>query len=318
MHLGAWGYSFGLEYLLVKSKLRRSKEGASTCLFVSARLINTAAKRRDVAKHLLGQLRRIVENNSADFIAGAFNSAAYRERQAGVSSCQLCTLTRGISNEVRSLCSRAVTFCSVEAPQSSGSSSSWWEGWSGTYHGWSASTEPVPEPALDERVTNAVHRVQDLLQQTTVLSQRRSTKTHTERAVTISRGSAAYAAMEAATRARERQEEAKRLDAEAAYNEAIQCTLEKTEALEKLVKTVTMRAHSLAITEADFLQTLFERQEDTLRNAHRGTMSHAAFVSSFLEQRRASSTRRHRRSLMIRSLIETFGVCSCSSSLATR
>ena len=198
MHLGAWGYSFGLEYLLVESKLRRSQEGASTCLFVSARLINTAAKRRDDAQHLLGQLRRIVENNSADFIAGAFNSAAHRERQAGVSSCQLCTLTRGISNEVWSLCSLAVPCCSVEAPQSSGSSSSWWEGWSDTYHGWSASTASVvPQPALDERVTNAPRRVQDLLQQTTVLSQRRSTKTHTERAVTISRGSAAYAAMEA-------------------------------------------------------------------------------------------------------------------------
>ena len=90
--------------------LRRPKEGASACLFVSARLSNTAAKRRDVAQQLLGQLRRIAENNSADFIAGAFNSAAYRKRQAGVSSCQLCTLTRGISNEVQSLCSRAVPF----------------------------------------------------------------------------------------------------------------------------------------------------------------------------------------------------------------
>ena len=43
-------------------------------------------KRRGVAKHLLGQLKRIAENNRADFIAGDFDSAAYRERgQAGSS-----------------------------------------------------------------------------------------------------------------------------------------------------------------------------------------------------------------------------------------
>ena len=34
----------------------------------------------------------------------------------------------------------------------------------------------APESALDERVTNTLHRVQDFLQQTTVLSQRRSRK----------------------------------------------------------------------------------------------------------------------------------------------
>ena len=35
------------------------------------------------------------------------------------------------------------------------------------------------------------------------------------------------------------------------YNAAMQCALEKTEALEKLVKTVTLRAGSLANAEAD-------------------------------------------------------------------
>ena len=84
--------------------------------------------------------------------------------------------------------------------------------------------------------------------------------------------------MEAATRARERQEEAKRLhdqkfqyatEAEAACNEAIQCTLEKTEALEKLVYTVTMRADSIAITEADFFQTVLERLEKTQQNLNK-------------------------------------------------
>ena len=81
--------------------------------------------------------------------------------------------------------------------------------------------------------------------------------------------------MEAATRAREWQEEAKLLyvqkfqdaaEAEAVYNEAIQCTLEKTEALEKLLKTVTKRTDSPAIKEADFFQTLHEREEETQRD----------------------------------------------------
>ena len=99
--------------------------------------------------------------------------------------------------------------------------------------------------------------------------------THTERAVTTSKDNAACATVEVATRAREWQEEAKRLcdqkfqeagEAEAVHNDAIKCTVEKTEALEKLVKTVTMRADSLGTTEADFLQMLLERQEETQRD----------------------------------------------------
>ena len=39
-----------------------------------------------------------------------------------------------------------------------------------------------------------------------------------------------------------------------------------TEALEKRVKTVTMRAESLATTEADFFKTFLERYKSTQRN----------------------------------------------------
>ena len=98
---------------------------------------------------------------------------------------------------------------------SSGSSSSWLEGWSGAHHGWSDYPSPEPaasEPALDERDTSALHNVQDLLQQTTVLSERRSKKMLTEGGVSISKGNAAYAAMEAAIRAREWKEEAEWLN----------------------------------------------------------------------------------------------------------
>ena len=103
-----------------------------------------------------------------------------------------------------------------------------------------------------------------------VISQKRSQKTHTEQAAPRTKGHAAQEATDAATQAREWQEEAKRLygqkcqkatEAEAENNEAIKGTLEKTEALEKRVKTVTMGAESLATTEADFFQTLLERRD---------------------------------------------------------
>ena len=66
--------------------------------------------------------------------------------------------------------------------------------------------------------------------------------------------------MEAVVMAREWQEEAKRAydlkfaeaaEAEETYHNAIKPTLEKTEALEKQVKTVTMRADSLVFNEAE-------------------------------------------------------------------
>ena len=74
--------------------------------------------------------------------------------------------------------------------------------------------------------------------------------------------------------AREWQAEGKRVydqkfveatEAEETYHDAIKRTVEKTEVLEKHVKTVTMRADSLVTTEADLFQTLIERQEETIR-----------------------------------------------------
>ena len=47
---------------------------------------NTTAKRRDVAKQLLGQLRKVVVEHDADIMAGDFNSRACRDRgKVGVS-----------------------------------------------------------------------------------------------------------------------------------------------------------------------------------------------------------------------------------------
>ena len=81
--------------------------------------------------------------------------------------------------------------------------------------------------------------------------------------------------MEAATQARERQAETRRLyeqtcqvasESETIYG-AIKDALEKSEAFGKHVKTVAMRKESVATTEADFFKTFLDRQEET----HRGT-----------------------------------------------
>ena len=65
---------------------RPPKEGNSTYTAVSAYLSNTTAKRRDVAKQLLGQLRKVAVEHDADIIAVDFNSSAYRDRgKVGVS-----------------------------------------------------------------------------------------------------------------------------------------------------------------------------------------------------------------------------------------
>ena len=80
--------------------------------------------------------------------------------------------------------------------------------------------------------------------------------------------------MEALTQARERQEEARRLYeqkrddlsvAETIFNDTIK---DKAEALEKHVKTVTMRAKSVATTEADFFKTLFDRHTKAQKHRH--------------------------------------------------
>ena len=149
-----------------------------------------------------------------------------------------------------------------------------WE-WRGA---WADSSPPDPTPteqAPDDQVINAVHKLQDRLQQILTLTKRRAHKAGTERATSASKGKDAYAAMEAVISAREWQAEAKRAydqkfaeaaEAEETYHAAIRRTLEKTEALEKHVKTVTMRADSLALNETDFFQTLIERQEETIRD----------------------------------------------------
>ena len=172
---------------------------------------------------------------------------------------------------------RDVRLCSSVAPMSGGSSSDWWDGWE--WRGECANSQfPDPKPteqASDEQVMNAVHKLQDRQQQILALTKSRSHKTGKERATTVSKGNDAYAHMEAVISAREWQAEARRAydqkfaeaaEAEETCHDGIRRTLEKTEALEKHVKTVTMRSGSLAFNETDFFQTLIERQEETIRD----------------------------------------------------
>ena len=55
-------------------------------------------------------------------------------------------------------------------------------------------------------------------------------------------------------------------EAETIFNGTIKDTRAKTEALEKHVKTVTMRAEALATTDADFFKTLIEPQEEAQKH----------------------------------------------------
>ena len=112
--------------------------------------------------------------------------------------------------------------------------------------------------------------VEDHLQQTTLIAQRRSQKMPSDKSNSPTKGNAAYEAMDALTHARERQQVARRLhehmcqeaaEAETMFS-TIKDTLKKAEALEKHVKTVTMRAESWATTEAHFFKTLLDRQEE--------------------------------------------------------
>ena len=81
-------YSFGLMHLKIRSMLRRApRQGKLTYTPASVHLRNTTAKRRGIAKALLGQFKENAELNLVDIIGSDFNTSAYRERgKAKVSS----------------------------------------------------------------------------------------------------------------------------------------------------------------------------------------------------------------------------------------
>ena len=68
-------------------------------------------------------------------------------------------------------------------------SARWKQGWSGAWKGWDDSQ------ISDERVTMALHTMQDHLQQTTVIAQRRPQKMLFEQSASETKGDAAYEAI---------------------------------------------------------------------------------------------------------------------------
>ena len=120
----------------------------------------------------------------------------------------------------------------------------------GRIRGWQDTSSPEPaldEPASDELVMNAVHRLQDRLQQTLYLTQRRSQKQSLNvrrrfPKATLHmqpwRPSSWNAWQDEAKRVHD-QKIVEAAEAEETYYDAIRRTLEKNEALEKQVKTVT-------------------------------------------------------------------------------
>ena len=77
--------------------------------------------------------------------------------------------------------------------------------------------------------------------------------------------------------------------AQTMLNDTIKVTLEKAEALERHVKTVTMRAESLATTDGDFFKTPVNRQEEA--------QNHLNSLSAQLSTVAPSSQSRTRRRL---------------------
>ena len=122
-----------------------------------------------------------------------------------------------------------------------------------------------------------------------------------EQSTSKTKDGAAHDAMEALTQARERQEEARRLHdqqideasaAETILNFTMKDTLEKAEALEKHVRTVTMRAESLATTEADFVETFLVRQEEAQRHLNGRSVYHFSRHTLNIAQRRKREGKR--------------------------
>ena len=173
-------------------------------------------------------------------------------------------------------------------------SARWKQGWSGARKGWDDSSATVapaqnPEQISDERVTMALHTMQDRQQQTTVIDPLALYRKCFPNNLRLkAKGDAVYEAMKALTQARRIFEQNcdEASVAETLFIGTTKDTLEEAEALERHVKTVTMRAEWLATTDVDFFKPLLNRQEEALSAAentltrHIFSCLHACFTVS--------------------------------------
>ena len=63
----------------------------------SVHLSNTTAKRKGIARFLLGEVREVADMNCVDIVGGDFNMAAFRERRKlgrGIHVLGLCTCSQ--------------------------------------------------------------------------------------------------------------------------------------------------------------------------------------------------------------------------------
>ena len=131
----------------------------------------------------------------------------------------------------------------------------------------STTVSPVqnPEQTTDERGSTALQTMQDHLQQVTVMTQRRFQTIRSEHTVSKNKEDAAFEAMEDVTAARtprrcevhQRPKVQRSSRGRDTLPNAIQDVLGKAAALERHVKTVTMRT-----TERDVFQTILQRHEE--------------------------------------------------------
>ena len=121
-----------------------------------------------------------------------------------------------------------------------------------------------------ERVMTAFYAVPDYVWQMAAVAQRHAQKMLSDHAGS-KKGDAAYEGVEAFSKARAQQLEAKHFydhkcsefaNAETYYESTTENGFEKAKALKRHMKTVTMRAESLAITEDDTNKTLTADYEE--------------------------------------------------------
>ena len=127
---------------------------------------------------------------------------------------------------------------------------------------------PCRTQVSDEHVMTALHAMQDHLQQTTVIFQRCSQKSLSEQSTTkqqrvvVLRTRPGRPSPKRVKDKKRRGVTASRSTRRPQWPRQSSTAPKRTpDALEKHAKTVTMRAESLATTEADFFKTLLDRQE---------------------------------------------------------
>ena len=121
----------------------------------------------------------------------------------------------------------------------------------------------TPELIPDERIMNTLHKMPDHMEQTMVVSQKRGAEDVHRTSRIKDRTEGCLRKWRRGSHMRKCQDAA---EARAIFNGILKTLFEQSEALEKHVKTVTMRAEALATTQVDFFKALIERHEEAQKH----------------------------------------------------